>query len=159
MATQPAVKTSESLTTSTPPFDRFAGVCHCRHWEPLVWSLISCSAQCDIQRALPAARRSFRITGSHVALPALYRDSGLLVFGVAGLGLFLLAWLVGQDRLFPRALSYLGYIAAVLLVGLYLGRLIILDPTNPFIVLPALLSGFVLNPVWYLWLGTVFLRR
>lgn len=99
------------------------------------------------------------IAAAQASLPDAIDPRGLLVFGVAGLGLFLLAWLVGQDRLFPRALSYLGYIAAVLLVGLYLGRLIILDPTNPFIVLPALLSGFVLNPVWYLWLGVIFLRR
>jgi hypothetical protein len=50
-------------------------------------------------------------------------------------------------------LSYLGYLAAVLLIILYLGRLIIYTPTNPVILIPALLSGFLVNPIWYIWLG------
>jgi hypothetical protein len=91
-------------------------------------------------------------------LPNAIDPRGLLAFGVAGLGLFFIAWLIGQGRLFPQALSYLGYVAAVLLIVLYLGRLIILDPTNLLIVLPALLSGFVSNPVWYIWLGIVLWR-
>jgi hypothetical protein len=92
------------------------------------------------------------------SLPNAIDPRGLLAFGVAGLGLCFIAWLVGQSRLFPRALSYLGYVAAALLVVLYLSRLIILEPTNLLIVLPALLSGFVVNPLWYIWLGIVLWR-
>jgi hypothetical protein len=44
------------------------------------------------------------------------------------------------------------------MVVLYLGRLIILEATNPVIVIPALLEGFIVNPLWYIWLGLVFLR-
>ncbi len=98
------------------------------------------------------------ISAAQASLPDAVDPRGLLVFGVAGLGLFFIAWLIGQDRFFPRPLSYLGYVAAVLLVSLYLGRLIILDPTHPLIVIPALLSGFILNPVWYIWLGVRLLR-
>jgi hypothetical protein len=38
-------------------------------------------------------------------------------------------------------------------VVLYLGRLILLDPKNPVILVDAVVSGFVFNPLWYLWLG------
>jgi hypothetical protein len=45
-----------------------------------------------------------------------------------------------------------------LLVALYLGRLIILDPTSPVILVPALLNGFLVNPALYIWLGLALLR-
>jgi CubicO group peptidase (beta-lactamase class C family) len=58
----------------------------------------------------------------------------------------------------PPPLGYLGYVSAVLLLVLYLGRLIILAPTSPVIVVPALLNGFVANPIFYVWLGLGLLR-
>lgn len=99
------------------------------------------------------------ISAAQANLPDAVDPRGLLAFGVSGLGLLCIAWLIGQDRRFPRALSYWGYVTALFLLGLYLGRLIILDPASPLIAFPALLSGFILNPVWYAWLGTVLLRR
>jgi hypothetical protein len=90
-----------------------------------------------------------------VNLPSAIDPRGLLTFGIAGLGVFVIAWLMGRSEHFPRALSYWGYVLAVLLVVLYLGRLIILDPKNPIILVDALLSGFIVNPVWYVWLGIV----
>jgi hypothetical protein len=51
------------------------------------------------------------------SLPNAIDPRGLLAFGVAGLGLCFIAWLVGQSRLFPRALSYLGYVAAACLLS------------------------------------------
>jgi hypothetical protein len=95
---------------------------------------------------------------AQAGLPDAVDPRGLLVFGIAGLGLFLIAWLIGQHRRFPRSLSYPGYITALLLIGLYLGRLLILDPASPLIALSALLGGFVLNPLWYIWLGIVLVR-
>ncbi len=92
------------------------------------------------------------------SLPSMVDPRGLLTFGVAGLGVFGIAWLMGRSKQFPRGLSYWGYLLAVLLVVLYLGRLIILDPKNPLIAVDALLSGFIINPVWYLWLGMVLWR-
>ncbi len=41
---------------------------------------------------------------------------------------------------------------------LYLGRLIVFDPTSPVILVPALLNGFLINPIFYLWLGQTLLR-
>jgi hypothetical protein len=89
------------------------------------------------------------------SLPSTVDPRGLLTFGVAGLGVFGIAWLMGRSGQFPRGLSYWGYLLAVLLVVLYLGRLIILDPKNPIVLVDALLSGFIVNPVWYVWLGVV----
>jgi hypothetical protein len=91
-------------------------------------------------------------------LPNAVDPRGLLTFGLSGLGLSLLAWLITQDMRFPRGFAYLGYVSAILMVVLYLGRLIILEATNLAIVIPALLEGFVVNPLWYVWLGFLFLR-
>jgi hypothetical protein len=51
----------------------------------------------------------------------------------------------------------LAYLSAFLLVVLYLGRLIVLDPSNPVILIPVLLNGFVINPALYLLLGFALL--
>ena len=83
---------------------------------------------------------------------------GLLTFGLTGLGLLVISWLIGRSNAFPRALSFLGYLAAALLIILYIARLIILTPSSQLIAIPALLSGFVVNPSWYLWLGFVLWR-
>lgn len=92
-------------------------------------------------------------------LPNPIDPRGLLTFGIAGLGLFLLAWLMTQNMRFPKGLAYLGYLSAILMVILYLARLIILQATSLVIVLPALLEGFIVNPIWYIWLGLTFLRE
>jgi hypothetical protein len=91
-------------------------------------------------------------------LPNPVDPRGLLTFGVAGIALFVVAWLIERGGRFPRGLGYLAYVSAVLLLALYLGRLIILDPTNPVILVPALLNGFLANPIFYLWLGLALLR-
>jgi hypothetical protein len=100
-----------------------------------------------------AINRPDSISTNLANLPNQVDPRGLLTFGLAGLALFVVAWLIARGGLLPRELGLLGYLLAVLLIIIYLGRLIILDATNPFIVIPALLVGFVLNPLWYLWLG------
>jgi hypothetical protein len=91
-------------------------------------------------------------------LPNAVDPRGLLTFGLAGSGIFLLSWLMSQDRKFPGTLAYLGYLSAALMIILYLGRLIIVEATSPVIVIPALLEGFIVNPLWYVWLGQTFIR-
>ena len=61
----------------------------------------------------------------------------------------------GKVPFFPRGLGTLGYVLAILFVVLYLGRLTILSPTHPLILVSALLSGFLVGPAWYGWLGVV----
>ncbi|HLI09193.1 MAG TPA: hypothetical protein VKV40_21695 [Ktedonobacteraceae bacterium] len=92
------------------------------------------------------------------SLPSAIDPRGLLTFGLTGLGLLVIARLMGLSQFFPRALSYLGCLLAVLLVALYLGRLILLDPANPLLLGTALLSGFIVGPLWYIWVGCVLLR-
>ena len=91
-------------------------------------------------------------------LPNSVDPRGLLTFGVAALALFVVAWLIVRGGRFPRGLGYLGYVSAVLLLALYLGRLIVFDATNPVILVPALLNGFLINPLFYLWLGLTLVR-
>lgn len=98
------------------------------------------------------------ITETIARLPNPVDPRGLFTFGLVGLGLFILAWLIGRSGQFPRGLNYWGYLLASLLIILYLGRLILFSPTNPLVFVPVLLSGFVVNPVWYLWLGFALWR-
>jgi hypothetical protein len=94
----------------------------------------------------------------NVDVPNPIDPRGLLTFGIAGLGLFLLSWLMQQEATFPRGLAYLGILSAILMLVLYLGRLIILQATSLVIVIPALLEGFIVNPIWYLGLGLALMR-
>lgn len=66
--------------------------------------------------------------------------------------------LFGALEAAPRGLAYLGYVSGVLLVLIYLGRLIILSASNPLVLGPAAIEGFIVNPAWYIWLGLA-LRR
>jgi hypothetical protein len=91
-------------------------------------------------------------------LPNAVDPRGLLTFGVAGVGLLVVGWAIVRSGVLPRGLGYLGSLLGVLLVVLYLGRLIVLDPANPVILLTAALTGFLLNPALYVWLGVTLLR-
>jgi hypothetical protein len=91
-------------------------------------------------------------------LPSQVDPRGLLTFGFTGVGLFVFAWLITRTAAFPKTLGYLGYLSAILFVILYLGRLIVLNPANPIILVPVLLNGFIVSPLFYLWLG-IALRR
>jgi hypothetical protein len=92
-------------------------------------------------------------------LPNPIDPRGLLTFGFAGIGLFVLSWLILLGGSFPRKFGYLGYLSAFLMMILYLGRLVILQATSPVIVIPALLEGFIVNPAWYIWLGVMLLQE
>jgi hypothetical protein len=84
---------------------------------------------------------------------------GFLTFGVAGLGVLVLSWSgLIADRL-PRTLVYLGFAFGVLLILIYLGRLILLDPNNLLVLGPAALTGLVVGPLWYGWVGRLLLPR
>ncbi len=92
-------------------------------------------------------------------LPSQIDPRGLLTFGITGIALFLYSWLITRSTQLPAALGYLGYLSALLSIILYLGRLIVLQPTNPFVLVPALLNGFIVTPIWYVWLGITLWQR
>jgi len=86
-------------------------------------------------------------------LPNAFNPRGLVTFGIAGIGTFVVSWLIIRGGAFPRLLGYLGVVLSVLLVALYLGRLLILNPANLLIAIPALVAGLVVSPLWYAWIG------
>jgi hypothetical protein len=91
-------------------------------------------------------------------LPSPIDPRGFLTFGVTGLTLIIGAGLIGRGAQLPKGLGLLGYVLAALLIIVYLGRLVILNATSLVIVIPAVLAGFAINPIWYIWLG-LSLRR
>ena len=97
-------------------------------------------------------------SGQASTLPSEVDPRGLGTFGLAGLGVLAFSFVMRYDALFPGNLVYVGYVSGALLVLVYLARLIILSPSNPVVLAPAALEGFIVNPVWYVWLGVV-LRR
>jgi hypothetical protein len=92
------------------------------------------------------------------SLPSQVDPRGLLTFGVAGLAVLLAGLLMRRHPAFGRGFTALTFGLGVLLVGVYLGRLIVLTPASPLVLLPAALTGFVVNPLWYVLLGLT-LRR
>jgi hypothetical protein len=84
---------------------------------------------------------------------------GLATFALSGLALLLISWLIIAGGRLPKRLGYLGILAGALLVIVYVGRLTVYNPKNPFLLTMAVLSGFVVNPAWFAWLGLVLLGR
>jgi hypothetical protein len=95
---------------------------------------------------------------SVAALPSQIDPRGLLTFGVAGLAVLIAGLLMRSHPGFSRGFTALTFMLGVLLLLVYLGRLIVLTPSSPLVLLPAALAGFIINPLWYLLLG-LSLRR
>jgi hypothetical protein len=85
-------------------------------------------------------------------LPNPADPRGLATFGLAGLAYFLLARLMARSSRYPRSLAMAGQILGAVMIVIYLGRLIILDPANP-IVRVALALGVIGNTVFFFGLG------
>jgi hypothetical protein len=91
-------------------------------------------------------------------LPNQVDPRGFLTFGVAGLALFFAAYLLGRHAGSQSGFVLLTYVLATLLLIVYLGRLIVLNPASPLVLLPAAVTGFLVNPIWYIWLGLALER-
>ena len=98
------------------------------------------------------------IPASLADLPSQVDPRGLLVFGFTGVGLFVFSWLMTKTESFSKTLGYLGYLSAILFIVLYLGRLIVLSPTSPIILVPVLLNGFIVSPIFFLLLCMALMR-
>jgi hypothetical protein len=98
------------------------------------------------------------VPASVAALPSQIDPRGLLTFGVAGLAVLLAGLLMRRHPAFGRGFTALTFVLGALLIVVYLGRLIVLTPASPLVLLPAALTGFVVNPLWYVLLGLA-LRR
>jgi hypothetical protein len=89
-------------------------------------------------------------------VPSQLDPRGPATFGLAGVAILIFSWLIVRSRKLPTPLGYLGYALSALLVIIYLGRLIVLQPAPPLV--PAAVTGLIINPVWNLWLGFTLLR-
>jgi len=90
-----------------------------------------------------------------VVMVALHERLREVAFGFAGLGLLGFATLMRRSPQFPDRLGLLGVVTGIALIVVYLGRLILYYPTNPVVLVAAGLTGFILAPAWYIWLGLV----
>ena len=84
-------------------------------------------------------------------LPNQIDPRGMLTFGSAGLSVGAFSLLMWSHGAWPRPLVYVGFASALLLLAIYLVRLTV--PSSPAVLAPAALEGFIVNPVWYVWLG------
>lgn len=98
------------------------------------------------------------VKGLNGDLPNAVDPRGLATFALSGLSVLIASWIVVTSGALPRRLGYLGMVAGALGIYVYLGRLIILNPKSPAVLPFAVLSGFVVTPVWFGWLG-LELRR
>lgn len=96
--------------------------------------------------------------GSGGGFPNAVDPRGLLTFGFAAVGTAAVAWLIRRGGRLPGKLGLVAAVLAALLLVIYLGRLVLLDPEHPILLVAALATGFVVNPLWWSWLG-VELRK
>ena len=92
-------------------------------------------------------------------LPSQVDPRGLLTFAATGSGIVFFSWLMGHHTSFPTGLRRWGYVSGALLIIIYLARLTILDPAHPLLLYPVLAQGFVVGPIWYLWIAWLFQQR
>ncbi len=98
-------------------------------------------------------------TGANLSLPSQIDPRGLMAFGITGLAILKASYLMKKVTAFPKNLALLGLLSGVLLMVIYLGRLIVLDPSQPILKYSILIEGFLVNPIWYLWLGYIFQKK
>lgn len=92
-------------------------------------------------------------------LPNQVDPRGLLAFGVTGFAILKNAYLMRMSKKFTENLALLGFVSGVLLIIIYLGRLIVLNPADPILKYPILIEGFIVNPLWYFWLGYIWWQK
>ena len=90
--------------------------------------------------------------GVLLGYPSAVDPRGLATFGLAGLAYLTLATLMSRSNAYTKRLARLGQALGVIMIVIYFGRLIILDPEN-IVVRIALAAGVIANTSFLLWLG------
>jgi hypothetical protein len=85
-------------------------------------------------------------------LPNPADPRGLATFGLTGVSVLILGRLMNRSADYPRGLAGAGQALGLIMIVIYLGRLIILDPSNP-VVRVALALGVIANTVFLVWIG------
>jgi hypothetical protein len=86
-------------------------------------------------------------------VPSAVDPRGLATFGLTAIALAVVGCLILRGAALPHGLGLLAFVGAFLLLFVYVGRLVILDPNSPGLHAAAVVVGFVVNPAWYGWLG------
>jgi hypothetical protein len=81
-------------------------------------------------------------------LPSEVDPRGFATFALIGLAILLFAWLARGVVALPRWTTLAGIVAGVLLVVVWLGRMIAVDPNDDVIRVAALASGLVAVPAF-----------
>ncbi|MHB8507988.1 MAG: hypothetical protein ACYDGR_04970 [Candidatus Dormibacteria bacterium] len=94
------------------------------------------------------------LSGAPLTLPASQVDPrGLLTFGITGAATLVFAAMMSSSQEFRPLLSYLGILDGCLLMLVFYLHLVGQDARGAIFLLPALGAGFVVSPLWYVWLG------
>ena len=80
----------------------------------------------------------------------------LVVFEAVGL---LFDPRIGLGRIHtPGGLGRFGQLTGALMIIVYLARLTLYSPTNPLVLIGAGLTGLIVSPIFFIWLGRSLLR-
>ena len=80
--------------------------------------------------------------------------SGVFRFGLIGISLLIVGWLIVKSGSFTKRLGYLAEVGGTLLILTFVGRTTgLIDTSNELTTLPPILYGVVVHPVLYIWLG------
>ncbi len=103
----------------------------------------------SIHGAFDVAALAKPLSGRFATLPSQIDPRGFLTFAVTGIALGMFGWLAHRTGQMPRRLWPIGVVATVLLLVVYFGRLIALDPNRNFIRFSAVIVGLVVVPAFY----------
>jgi hypothetical protein len=96
---------------------------------------------------------------NHPDVPSYTDPRGFATFALTGAALVIFGWLILRGTEIPRIVGMLALAAAALLLVVYFGRLIVLNPKRPVIKWVAVVSGLVVNPAFYLAYARSLLAR
>lgn len=94
-----------------------------------------------------------------VDVPSYTDPRGFATFALTAGAFAVFGWLVLRQTEIPRVVGQLALLAAVLLLVVYFGRLIVLNPKRPVIKWVAVVAGLAVNPAFYLAYARSLLRR
>jgi hypothetical protein len=113
----------------------------------------------SVHGAFDVAALAKPVGGRFASFPSQIDPRGFLTFAITGTVLGLFGWLARRSNRLPRALAPVGGLATLLLLVVYFGRLIALDPNRNFIRFSAVLVGLIVVPAFYVLVARGLLGR
>ncbi|MEX0665370.1 MAG: hypothetical protein WD598_11475 [Acidimicrobiia bacterium] len=113
----------------------------------------------SIHGAFDVAVLAKPVEGKAASFPSQIDPRGFLTFAITGAALGLFGWLSRRNSNLPRALAPVGGVATLLLLVVYFGRMIAVDPNRNFIRFSAVVVGLVIVPAFYALVARSLLGR